>query len=92
LRLTRGHDITEAFEVHHLNEAKVNTILKTMYVRDASPSYVGRYQWDDAGFYRTVKRKVMAHFNPKTSKRVRRSTSNVSASLPSPCTSCRLPR
>ena len=50
LRLTRGHDITEAFEVHHLNTTKVQSILKTMYVRDAAPKYVGRYQWDDAGF------------------------------------------
>jgi cytochrome b involved in lipid metabolism len=62
LELTRGQDITEAYEVHHLNVAKVDSVLKPMYVRDADPSYVGRYSWDESGFYKTLKRRVVAAF------------------------------
>eukprot|EP00485_Elphidium_margaritaceum_P019079 CAMPEP_0202727132 /NCGR_PEP_ID=MMETSP1385-20130828/184966_1 /ASSEMBLY_ACC=CAM_ASM_000861 /TAXON_ID=933848 /ORGANISM="Elphidium margaritaceum" /LENGTH=805 /DNA_ID=CAMNT_0049393371 /DNA_START=38 /DNA_END=2455 /DNA_ORIENTATION=+ len=65
LELTRGQDITEAFEAHHLNSAKAEATLKTMYVRDADPDYVGRYVWSDNGFYRTLKRRVADHFKVK---------------------------
>mmetsp|Transcript_123769 Transcript_123769/g.309413 ORF Transcript_123769/g.309413 Transcript_123769/m.309413 type:complete len:811 (-) Transcript_123769:227-2659(-) len=58
LRLTRGQDITEAFEVHHINMPKAEAILKTTYIKDADPGYVSRYAWDDNGFYRTLKRRV----------------------------------
>ena len=62
LELTKGQDITEAFEVHHLNMPKVNSVLKKMYVKDADKTYVGRYTWDQSGFYLTLKRRVCAAF------------------------------
>lgn len=58
LKLTKGQDVTEAFEVHHLNIPKVQSVLSTMYVKDAADDYVGRYAWDDNGFYRTLKGRV----------------------------------
>jgi len=69
LKLTRGQDITEAFEVHHLNMPKVQKVLKTMYVKDASKEYVGKYTWDENGFYRTVKRRVWEHVGVGTDGR-----------------------
>jgi alpha-ketoglutarate-dependent taurine dioxygenase/fatty acid desaturase len=65
LRLTKGQDITEAFEVHHLNTAKAEAVLKSMYVKDASEDYTARYQWDDNGFYRTLKRRVRRIFGTR---------------------------
>lgn len=62
LLLTRGQDITEAYEVHHLNSKKVKAVLNSMYVKDASKEYVGKYTWDEQGFYMTLKRRVAAHF------------------------------
>lgn len=65
LRLTQGQDVTEAYEAHHLNAPKVDAILKTMYVRDASESYVGRYPWDKAGFYPTLQDRVRKVFGTR---------------------------
>ena len=58
LRMTKGQDITEAFEVHHLNILKAEKVLKRYYVKDADSKYVGRYFWDDNNFYRTLKRRT----------------------------------
>jgi hypothetical protein len=69
LLLTRGQDVTEAFEVHHLNSAKAEAVLKKYYVRDADPSYIGRYTWDPASFYPTLKRRVSALFKTRADGR-----------------------
>jgi len=58
LKLTKGQDVTEAFEVHHINMPKAQAVLNTMYAKDASEEYVGRYVWDENGFFRTLKRRV----------------------------------
>jgi len=72
LLLTRGQDVTEAFEVHHLNQDKAWKILKPMYVKDAAPEYVGRYHWAEDGFTRTLQRRVAAHFGIGGEKETRR--------------------
>jgi hypothetical protein len=65
LRLTAGQDVTEAFEVHHLNTRKAEAVLAKYYVGDADAAYAGRYVWDERGFFRTVKRRVAAHFSAR---------------------------
>merc|ERR1719446_98006 len=65
LKLTKGQDITEAFEVHHLNHEKAEKVLKTMYVKDAAEGYIGRYSWDDSGFYRTLRSRVQKIFGKR---------------------------
>lgn len=69
LKLTKGQDITEAFEVHHINTPKVEAVLSTMYVKDAAPEYVGRYAWDDKGFFRTLKRRVRGIYGTRSDGR-----------------------
>eukprot|EP00930_Biecheleria_cincta_P048947 TRINITY_DN3419_c0_g1_i1.p1 TRINITY_DN3419_c0_g1~~TRINITY_DN3419_c0_g1_i1.p1 ORF type:complete len:795 (-),score=113.39 TRINITY_DN3419_c0_g1_i1:68-2452(-) len=65
LRLTKGQDVTEAFEVHHINMTKAQAFLNRMYVKDADEGYVGRYVWDDEGFFRTLKRRVSKVFGTR---------------------------
>ncbi len=44
-------------EVHHLDEAKVGSILAKFYVRDAPRgSAAAAYTWEETGFYKTFKR------------------------------------
>ena len=62
LELTKGQDVTEAFEAHHLNMKKAQAKLKTFSVGETASDYVGRYEWNDNGFYRTLKRKVCEVF------------------------------
>lgn len=63
--LTKGQDITEAYEVHHLNSKKADAVLKKFYVADASESYAGRYNWDENSFYKVLKSRVCEHFLKK---------------------------
>ena len=42
LLLTKGQDITEAYEAHHINFKKTDAILNKYYVCDANPDYVSR--------------------------------------------------
>jgi alpha-ketoglutarate-dependent taurine dioxygenase len=67
--LTKGQDVTEAFEVHHLNSAKAEAVLRKYFVRDADPDYVGRYTWDPASFYPTLKRRVSKFFKTRSDGR-----------------------
>jgi fatty acid desaturase len=56
LELTRGMDITEAYETHHLNEEKVNNILKQYYIKDVA--YDGRFKWEENSFFKVLKKRV----------------------------------
>lgn len=58
LNLTKGTDITEAFEVHHLSDLP-ETILKKYYVRKASTKRNNPFTFKDDGFYRTLKREFI---------------------------------
>ncbi|KAK5641844.1 hypothetical protein RI129_010391 [Pyrocoelia pectoralis] len=57
LELTKGTDITEAFEVHHLSSTP-EQILKKYYVRKAQTPRNSPFTFKDDGFYRTLKRNV----------------------------------
>lgn len=57
LELTRGTDITELFETHHIR-AKTRLLLSNFYVRDAKRPRNCRITFCDDGFYQTLKAKV----------------------------------
>ncbi|XP_075972013.1 cytochrome b5-related protein-like [Anticarsia gemmatalis] len=55
LELTKGTDITEAFESHHLNPA-TEKILTQYYIRDAKTPRNSPFTFKEDGFYKTLKR------------------------------------
>ncbi|KPJ18938.1 Cytochrome b5-related protein [Papilio machaon] len=59
LELTKGTDITEAFESHHLNPA-VNKVLEKYYIRKAKTPRNSPFTFKDDGFFRSLKRAVWA--------------------------------
>ncbi|CAG7828153.1 unnamed protein product [Allacma fusca] len=59
IELTRGTDITEAFEsAHMLNVGKVEKILDKYFVREASARRNSPYTFKPDGFYQTLKRRA----------------------------------
>ncbi|XP_062535313.1 cytochrome b5-related protein-like isoform X2 [Armigeres subalbatus] len=56
---TKGTDITEAFEVHHIG-GRAEQLLPKYRVRAAEAPRFVRFTFDDSGFYRTLKRRVQA--------------------------------
>ncbi|KAJ9587923.1 hypothetical protein L9F63_018649 [Diploptera punctata] len=70
LTMTKGTDITEAFEAHHVTKS-AEYLLKQFYVRPASGPRYSAYTFRDDGFYRTFKRKarpILATIPPGPSK------------------------
>ncbi|CRL06368.1 CLUMA_CG018984, isoform A [Clunio marinus] len=57
LTLTKGLDITEAFEAYHLTENASN-ILQKYFVKDAELPRNYKFTFKDDGFYRTLKRRA----------------------------------
>lgn len=70
IRLTTGQDITEAFNIHHLNMDKVEPIMKKYRVRDTTRPRNVKLTFDENGFYMTLKRKVAAEL-PEIMKRTK---------------------
>ena len=59
ITLTRGADITEAFESCHLvNTEKVQKTLEKYYVKDAENPRNAPFTFKEDGFYKTVKRRL----------------------------------
>lgn len=62
LEVTRGSDITEAVETHHLNEPAVDAVLSKTFVRDApkaaEAALAPRFTYKKDGFYKTLKRRA----------------------------------
>ncbi|XP_049870163.1 cytochrome b5-related protein-like [Pectinophora gossypiella] len=58
LELSKGLDITEAFECHHLSPS-VDKMLAKFYVREAKTPRNSPFTFKDDGFYRTLKREVV---------------------------------
>lgn len=54
----QGTDITEAFEVHHINYAKAEHLLQDYRVRDAKLPRNFKFTFKETGFYRTLRRRV----------------------------------
>ncbi|KAK7051136.1 hypothetical protein SK128_015235 [Halocaridina rubra] len=57
LELTKGTDITEAFESAHVTE-KASSLLSNFYVREADVPRNSPYTFHENGFFKTFKRKV----------------------------------
>ncbi|CAG9795227.1 unnamed protein product [Diatraea saccharalis] len=57
LELTKGTDITEAFEAHHLNPV-VEKMLDKYFVKNTNTPRNSPYTFNEDGFYRTLKRAV----------------------------------
>nr|CAD7453415.1 unnamed protein product [Timema tahoe] len=57
LDITKGTDITEAFEAHHVSKIP-EAILKNFHVRAASTRRNSPYTFKEDGFYRTLKKRV----------------------------------
>lgn len=62
LTLTKGTDITELFETHHIR-GKVELLLHNFVVRKAKEPRNCRFTFCDDGFYRTLKAKVADHLS-----------------------------
>ncbi|KAI5644434.1 fatty acid desaturase domain-containing protein [Phthorimaea operculella] len=58
LELSKGTDITEAFECHHLSPT-VYKMLEKFYVRDAKTPRNSPFTFKEDGFYKTLKREVV---------------------------------
>lgn len=58
LVLTKGTDITEAFEAHHLSSVPRQT-LNQFFMRRAKHPRNSPFTFEDDGFYRTLKRNVL---------------------------------
>lgn len=59
IEITRGTDITEAFESSHvINVNKVEAILSKYYVKEANTPRNSPYTFKDDGFYKVLKRRV----------------------------------
>jgi len=63
LEVTKGTDITEAFESSHLDGPKVEAILAKFYRKEATNKRQSPFTFEPDGFYRTLKRR--AHFHLK---------------------------
>ncbi|XP_053694354.1 cytochrome b5-related protein-like [Sabethes cyaneus] len=57
IKLTKGTDITELFETHHIT-TKAENLLPKFKVREAKEPRNVRITFKDDGFYRTLKRRV----------------------------------
>lgn len=58
IRLTKGTDITEAFEIHHIYPELPEKLLEKYKIRVATEPRNFKFTFKDDGFYRTFKRKV----------------------------------
>ncbi|XP_075971562.1 cytochrome b5-related protein-like [Anticarsia gemmatalis] len=67
LELTKGTDITEAFECHHITNFAVK-MLEKFHVRDAKTPRNSPFTFKEDGFYKTLKREAVEELKklPKT--------------------------
>ncbi|KAF5293584.1 hypothetical protein FQA39_LY03069 [Lamprigera yunnana] len=72
IELTKGTDITEAFEAHHLSSFP-EEMLKKYFVKQATKPRNSPFTFEEDGFYRTLKRNV----RPALQK-IPKKTSNIS--------------
>lgn len=79
IRETKGTDITEAFEAHHLTSAPEKMISKYK-VREAAKPRIYTLTLHEDGFYKTLKRRVIEKL--KTTDKAPKRKSDVSERLP----------
>lgn len=64
LQLTRGTDVTEAFESHHISP-RAESLLPQFFVRRAATARSSPYTFHKAGFYRTLRTEMWNALGPK---------------------------
>nr|XP_018906533.1 PREDICTED: cytochrome b5-related protein-like [Bemisia tabaci] len=69
LRVSKGTDITELFEAHHVSVAAEN-LLPRFYVREAQTPRNSPYTFKDDGFFRVLKKRIREEL-PSVPKTVR---------------------
>ncbi|XP_034830210.1 cytochrome b5-related protein-like [Maniola hyperantus] len=70
LELTKGTDITEAFECHHIRSIAEKT-LPRFYIRDAKTSRNSPFTFKEDGFFRTLKKLVSEEIEKVPKERLR---------------------
>lgn len=60
IELTKGTDVTEAFEAHHIRYEIASKVLQKFFVREAKSPRNYRFTYDEEGFYKTLRGKVEA--------------------------------
>ncbi|XP_050298514.1 cytochrome b5-related protein-like [Anthonomus grandis grandis] len=58
IKLTKGTDITEAFESHHLSDRAEN-MLSSFFVKKASTPRIFPFTFHEKGFYKTLKGRII---------------------------------
>lgn len=58
LEFTKGTDITEAFETHHINSGVAEALLPKYFIKKATTSRNSPFTFKENGFYKTLKAKV----------------------------------
>ncbi|XP_053603855.1 cytochrome b5-related protein-like [Plodia interpunctella] len=79
LELTKGTDITEAFEAHHINPA-TEKLLNKYYIRDASTPRNSPFTFKEDGFYKTLKKATYEELK-KIPKNVSKTANNITDGL-----------
>ncbi|KAJ0178869.1 hypothetical protein K1T71_005644 [Dendrolimus kikuchii] len=79
LEITKGTDVTEQFETHHL-KGVAESILPNYFVKKASSPRNHPFTFKEDGFYKTLKVKVMAKL-PEVPTDLRRKTDMITDSL-----------
>lgn len=69
LKITKGVDITEQFETHHITD-KAEKLLQNYFVRDAALPRNYKITFHPDGFYKTLKRRVASKITTKFDKSV----------------------
>ena len=71
LQVTRGTDITEAFESSHLDANKVDAILAKFYRKEAPTNKKRQspFTFQDDGFYRTLKKRADLHLKQNVTRK-----------------------
>ena len=69
--VTRGTDITEAFESSHLDANKVDAILAKFYRKEAPTNKKRQspFTFQDDGFYRTLKKRANLHLKQNVTRK-----------------------
>lgn len=60
LAMTKGQDITEAVESHHVFQDRLKPYLRKYKIRDTTNPRNSRLTFDDNGFYVTLRKRVAA--------------------------------
>lgn len=60
LKMTKGHDITEAYSIHHIAIEKTEPYLRKYRVRETTRPRNVKLTFNENGFYMTLKRKLVA--------------------------------